>query len=145
MAEKELPYYFQVLFGLIFFAVGLAIIFLSGDVSSTNEGELYVPGWISKLAGGLFSAGGILIINDSRLEWLNSLMFLYLISAFGLIFGWISLFGAAEGFGLNGRTGLNSFGVLVARFMFGGGALICAFLIVGAIVDQVIKLFKKSS
>ena len=132
------------LVGLVFFGVGLAVILLSGDVTPT-EGELTVPGWVSKLAGGLFTAAGVMILNNGRLKWISTIVALYLISAFGVIFGWIALFGAAEGFGLNGRTDLNSFGVLVARFMFGGGALICAFLIVGTIVDQVMKLFKKSS
>jgi hypothetical protein len=140
----EIPLFVQVLVGLLFFGVGLAIILLSGDVTPT-EGELTVPGWVSKLAGGLFTAAGVMILNNGRLKWISTIVALYLISAFGLIFGWIALFGAAEGFGLNGRSGLNSFGVLVARIMFGGGALICAFLIVGTIVDQTIKLFKKSS
>lgn len=144
MKTDEIPLFVQVLVGLLFFGVGLAIILLSGDVTPT-EGELTVPGWVSKLAGGLFTAAGVMILNNGRLKWISTIVALYLISAFGLIFGWIALFGAAEGFGLNGRSGLNSFGVLVARIMFGGGALICAFLIVGTIVDQTIKLFKKSS
>ena len=142
MKTDDIPIYLQVLGGLIFFGVGLAIILLSGDVTPT-EGELTVPGWVSKLAGGLFTAAGAMILNNGRLKWISNLVTIYLISAFGVIFGWIALFGAAEGFGLNGRTGLNSFGVLVARFMFGGGALICAFLIIGSIIDQAITLIKK--
>ena len=145
METKEVPLYLQVLAGLTFFGIGLTIILLAGDVVPTDSSDINAPRWVGGLAGGLFSATGVMILNNGRFKWISTLAGIYLISAFGLIFGWIALFGAAEGFGLNGRTRLNNFGVLLARFMFGGGAIICAFLIVGTIVDQILKLFKKSS
>ena len=127
----------------VFFGAGLAIIFVAMDIIPLDDSQFSAPRWVVAAAGGLFSMAGIMIFTGERWPWVNGILGVVLVFTFGCIGGWVALYGAAEGFSINGNSGLGKVGVLIARIAFGTGSVICFMVVIGAISSSIIKLFRR--
>lgn len=143
MENNKAPAWLELLMSFLFFGSGIAIVLLSVGIIPLEDSAFNAPRWVVGVIGGLFAIAGIMIFSKGRWEWMNTLFMFLLLSCFCAAFGWIAFFGDAEGFSLNGQSGLNGLGVFVARFMFGGFAVLCGLLVLGAIISPIIKLIKR--
>jgi len=111
-------------YGMGCIALGCSPIAISLGVIPINESGSTAPPWVIAGAGLAFVIAGfmILLAHHSRA---NDLLAGVLLMIFGIMGIWVSLFSSSEGFsgGLHFLSG--ELNVLIGRWVFGLGALIC--------------------
>ncbi len=114
----------KVIFGWIFFLVGLPFIGISFGIVPIDESTVHAPMWVIGLCGLVFSLAGIMILLGEKSP-INNFLGGLLVLSFALIGGWIALFGDSAQF--SGGTPLlsDSINVTIARILFGSGSLMC--------------------
>lgn len=91
---------------------------------SVSEGQIHAPMWVVALSGIVFMIAGCMILlgNHSRA---NDVLAGVLCLLFGIVGIWVSLFSPDEGFSGGVPLLSNAANITLARWVFGGGALIC--------------------
>ncbi|WP_412068847.1 hypothetical protein [Rubrivirga sp. IMCC43871] len=118
------------LFGGLFLAAGAALVGIGAGVVPVDPGTVHAPGWVLALCGAVFGMGGVAVLAH-RWPAVQSAAVGVIWLAFGVIGGWVALFGSAEQF--SGGTGLlpRSLDVWLARGVFGLGAVLCLAVFIG--------------
>jgi hypothetical protein len=110
--------------GWLMIAVGIVVAAMGAGVIPKDAGSRHAPAWIGILCGAIFALGGIMILIGEKSR-ATTFLAAVLFACFGVVGGWVSLFGAAEGFSSSLPFLPQRAIVLMARGMFGIGALVC--------------------
>ncbi|WP_412061854.1 hypothetical protein [Rubrivirga sp. IMCC45206] len=126
----------DLLFGGLFVAAGLALVALGAGVVPVDPASVHAPGWVLALCGAVFGMGGLAALAH-RWPAVQSAAVGVIWLAFGVIGGWVALFGSAEQF--SGGAGVlpRALDVLLARGLFGLGAVLCLAVFIGGTVRLV--------
>lgn len=110
-------------YGIGCIALGCIPIAASLGYVPVDEARLSAPSWVVAGAGFLFVVAGFmfLLAHHSRA---NDLLAGVLLMLFGLLGAWVSLFGSSEGFSGGLPFLSRELNALIARWVFGLGALI---------------------
>lgn len=112
------------LLALIVVSAGLLPLAVSLGVIKAQEGTVHAPMWVLGLCGLVFVIAGFMLLLGQRSRF-NDLLAALICSCFGAVGLWVSLEGASENFS-GGIPFVPSFtNVIIARWMFGSGAVIC--------------------
>ncbi|MEP1306490.1 MAG: hypothetical protein ABJK11_00495 [Balneola sp.] len=112
------------LFAWLFILTGLPFILISLEALPIDEATIHAPKWVIGICGFIFSLSGVMVLLGEKSP-VNNLLGGVLVLSFGLVGGWVALFGDASGF--SGGLGIltNDQNVAIARFVFGSGAVLC--------------------
>jgi len=88
------------------------------------EGQVHAPMWVVALSGIIFVIAGCMIFLGSQSR-ANDFLAGVLCLLFGAVGTWVSLFSPSDGFSGGVPLLPNAANVTLARWLFGGGALIC--------------------
>lgn len=83
----------QMLFGLLFVVVGCFPILAAFDIGPIGTAEINGPPWLAAAAGGVFVAGGLMVMLGEDLPWVRDLLVVSILVGLGAIANWIA-FGA---------------------------------------------------
>lgn len=118
-------------FGLSCIALGCYPIALGLGFIPIEESGSTVPPLIIAGAGLIFVIGGLMIL-FAKHSRANDLLAGFLLMVFGIIGAWVSLFSSSEGFSGGLPFVSEESNILVGRWVFGLGAIICFALCVWA-------------
>ncbi|MAQ94445.1 MAG: hypothetical protein CMM84_13080 [Rhodothermaceae bacterium] len=106
---------------------------IGAGVVPADPASVHAPGWVLAVCGAVFVLAGVAMLAH-RWPAVQSAAGGVICLAFGLVGGWVALFGEAAQF--SGGTGLLSRGaeVAVARGVFGVGAVLCLAMFVWSTV-----------
>lgn len=116
-------------FGLAFVAAGLAIVGVAADVIAVDPSAVHAPRWVLGACGAVFALAGLAVLAPPG-SAVGSAAAGVTVLAFGLIGGWVALFGSAEHFSGGLPFVPDAVNVAVARGLFGLGAVLCLALFV---------------
>lgn len=124
MAQKELTENQKTLGGLVFSGMGIMIVLMALDIIPMDEADKNAPDWVIIACGLVFFLAGVMIKVGDRGRW-SDLLAGFLVLCFGLVGGWVSLFGSGEN--MSGGLAFLPWeaNVSLARIVFGFGSLIC--------------------
>lgn len=127
--------------GAITVSLGAMIVMIALDVIPTDPEKIHAPDWVLILAGAVFIFGGFAVGFRAR-ELLVSVLGNLIVMAFAVIAAWVALAGSSDQF--SGGIGFlpHAVNVKIARFMFGGGAILCALMLIPGI-RHVLKLLRQ--
>lgn len=124
MNQNKLSKKNRVVFGLIFFGVGLVFILVSFDIIQIAESEINSPRWVLGLCGFVFALAGVMIFLGEN-SGINNLLAALMILSFGCIGAWVTFYGDAADFSGGLPFLSNESNVILARTMFGISTAIC--------------------
>lgn len=99
--------------------------------------DIYVPMWVLFLIGVIFFLCGAIILNRHHSK-LNSVLAAMLIVIMGGVGAWVAIFGADEGMSGGIPFIPSEYNYIIARIVFGAGALMSLFIAAYA-VREIIK------
>lgn len=110
--------------GLICIALGCYPISIALGLLPVDESRAMAPMWVVGLSGFVFVIGGCMLFLAERAR-VNDLLAGVLCFIFGGIGAWVSLFGPGEAFSGGLAFLSHEQNVVLGRWVFGAGALIC--------------------
>lgn len=112
--------------------LGLYPIAIATGLLTVDDASVHAPMWVVFLSGIAFVLTGAMMLvgHDSRINDLFAAMFLLIMGAVGT---WIALLGPAEAFSGGIPFLPKEYNVAIARWLFGGGAVIVFALLAHAI------------
>lgn len=114
--------------GFICIVLGASVCLIAFRVLPYDESKIHAPGWIIALCGGVFVLGGLALLLRSH-KILVSVLGNCMVLIFGIVAGWIALFGQAEQFSGGIPLLSNESNVSVARALFFCVAIMCALIL----------------
>ncbi|MEP1152347.1 MAG: hypothetical protein ABJH08_11520 [Balneola sp.] len=132
MSSKKLSEKQTKFFGWIFALIGLPFIGMAFGIFQADESTIHAPLWVIGLCGFVFSLAGIMILLGEKSP-VNNLLGGLLVLSFALIGGWVALFGDSAQFSGGSSILSDSSNVMLARILFGSGALMCFAITIYAI------------
>jgi len=104
--------------------LGILPMLIALGLIPVDEADVLAPMWVVALSGMVFLIGGCMIFlgDHSRA---NDLLAGVLCLVFGVVGTWVSLFSPGEGFSGGIPLLSTADNVILGRWVFGGGALIC--------------------
>ena len=133
MKEQNHP-----LLSAIAVALGAMIVMIALDVIPTDPDKVHAPDWVIVLAGAVFIFAG-LAIGFRTHELLVSVLGNLIVVSFAVVAAWVALAGSSDQFSGGIPFLPHAVNVKIARFMFGGGAILCALMLIPGI-RHVLKL-----
>lgn len=133
----------QPLLSAIAIALGLMILMIALDVIPTDPEKVHAPDWVIGLAGAVFVFAG-LAIGFRANELLVSVLGNLIVAAFAAVTAWVALDGSSDQFSGGIPFVPHATNVKIARAMFGGGAVLCALMLIPGI-RHVLKLLTERS
>ena len=115
--------------GLACVAAGLAVVGVAADVIAVDPSTVHAPRWVLGACGAVFVLGGVAALAPPGSS-VGSAAAGTVVLAFGLVGGWVALFGSADGFSGGLPFVPEAVNVAVARGMFGLGSALCLALFV---------------
>ena len=112
------------LLGFAAIAGGVAVLLVAAGVVAVDPTTVHAPRWVLGACGAVFALGGLAVIVPEGSP-VGSAAAGTLVLAFGLVGGWVALFGEAEGFSGGLAFVPRAVNVAIARGLFGAGALLC--------------------
>jgi len=121
---------------------GILIMLLALNVIPSADEKFSVPRWVVFICGLLFVAPGLagLLPGGKRTA---RFVFSFMLACFGVVGGAVALLGDSTGFSGGIPFVSQETNVIIARWVFGGGALICIFF-AGLVLYGKGKLSKNS-
>jgi divalent metal cation (Fe/Co/Zn/Cd) transporter len=110
-------------YGLLLIVVGALPLSVAFGVLPVDEADVHAPMWVVAVSGIAILIAGCMIILGNH-SWANDLLAGVLCLLFGVIGVWVALFSSSEGFSGGIPLLSNAANVTLARWVFGGGALI---------------------
>ncbi|HIG75380.1 MAG TPA: hypothetical protein EYQ24_12645 [Bacteroidetes bacterium] len=110
--------------GLITLATGLFIMGIGLEVVPVDPASVHAPMWVLVLCGAVFVLGGVGVLAHGKPE-IQSAAGGTIVLVFGVVGGWVALFGEAAQFGGGFAFLSPEANVAIARGVFGLGALVC--------------------
>ncbi|MBT8065911.1 MAG: hypothetical protein KJO09_01625 [Gammaproteobacteria bacterium] len=89
-----------------------------------DEADVMAPMWVVAMAGLAFVIAGAMILLANH-SWANDLLAGVLCLLFGITGTWVSLFSSSEGFSGGSPLLSDESNVMLGRWLFGIGALMC--------------------
>ena len=89
-----------------------------------DEADVMAPMWVVAMAGLAFVIAGAMILLANH-SWTNDLLAGVLCLLFGITGTWVSLFSSSEGFSGGSPLLSDESNVMLGRWLFGIGALMC--------------------
>jgi len=114
----------RLVYGLLLIAVGALPLSIALGLLPVDEADVHAPMWVVAISGIVFLIAGCMIFLGNH-SWANDLLAGILCLLFGVIGVWVALFSSSEGFSGGVPLLSNAANVTLARWVFGGGALIC--------------------
>jgi len=110
--------------GVLSIVGGAVVVGIGAGVVPVDPGSVHAPGWVLAVCGALCALGGVAMLAH-RWPVVRTAAVGVMWVAFGLIGGWVALFGQAEHYA--GGIGLlpDWINILLARGLFGFGAVLC--------------------
>lgn len=110
--------------GTLSIVTGAVVVGVGAGVVPVEPGAVHVPGWVLGVCGALSALGGLAMLAQ-RWPAVRTAAIAVMFVAFGLIGGWVALFGEARH--ISGGIGLfpDWLNLALARGVFGFGALLC--------------------
>lgn len=123
--------------GWLCVGLGLYPISIALGLITVDESRVHAPMWVMALSGIVFVICGCMILlgRDSRL---NNLFAALMTLSFAAIGVWVSLFSPPEGFSGGIPLLSNETNVMIARWVFGCGAIV-SFALCGYAVRQLLN------
>jgi hypothetical protein len=128
----------QPLLSAIAIGLGLMVVMIALDVIPTDPGKVHAPDWVIGLAGAVFVLAG-LAIGFRTNELLVSVLGNLIVASFAAVAAWVALDGSSDQFSGGIPFVPHATNVKIARVMFGGGAVLCALMLIPG-VRHVLKL-----
>ena len=124
--------------------MGLVPLLISMGAIPVEPGSVHAPRWVVGLAGLVFVVGGIMIFLGPQSGWSDALAAI-LLASFAAVGGWVSVFGESEY--ISGGLPLVSreTNIIIARCVFGAGAVVCLLLLRIAMKRAVARLSARAS
>ena len=110
--------------GVICLGVGLFILGIAFGVVPTDPETVHVPPWVLAACGLVFALCGVAVMTPEHSP-IRAAAGATVVLAMGLVGAWVSLWGDAEGFSGGVPFLSPEANVVVARVVFGFGALTC--------------------
>jgi len=109
--------------GWLCIVLGLFPILMVTGVLDIGESEANAPAWVIIVTGMVFVLAGLMILAGQQSRF-TAFCAALLCGCFGLVGAWVALAAPGEGFSGGIPFAPESFNVMLARWMFGIGALI---------------------
>ena len=135
MTQKQ-----KILFGLLFVLTGVFIMLIAAGVIPSEESSFHAPRWVVGACGAIFSIAGIMIFTP-RNSLMNNLLAFVLILCFGVIGGYVALYGESGSFSGGIPLISRETNISIGRIVFGFGSIVC-FLISLIPISQFFKQMK---
>ena len=105
-------------------AAGAFPVLISLGVVQLADSKLEVPFWVLGLAGVVLVIAGCMMLVGEKSR-ANDFLAAILLSLFGVIAVWVSVFSTGEGFSGGLPFVARETNIAIARWVFGGSALVC--------------------
>ena len=113
-------------------ALGTMVVMIALDVIPTDPEKVHAPDWVIGLAGAVFIFGGLAIAFRAN-ALLVCLLGNLIVASFAIVAAWVALDGSSDQFSGGIPFLPHGFNVKIARVMFGGGAILCALMLIPGI------------
>lgn len=114
----------RLVLGLLCIAAGVMPILVALDIVAVDPGQVSAPMWVVAACGAVFVIGGCMAILASH-SWANDVLAGALCLSFAAIGTWVALFSSADDFSGGVPFVAHETNVLIGRWVFGTGTLIC--------------------
>ena len=121
---RSLSPHSRLAWGLGCIALGCYPISMALGWLPVDEADVMAPLWVVAMAGLAFVIAGAMILLANH-SWANDLLAGVLCLLFGITGTWVSLFSSSEGFSGGSPLLSDESNVMLGRWLFGIGALIC--------------------
>ena len=109
--------------GVLIILAGLVPMAVAVRLLPADPAAIHAPRWVLFLCGFAFVTAGIMIIGGTK-PWLGDLCAMILFLMLGAVGAWVAMFGTAGAFSGGVPLLPTAWNRVLARFLFGGGALI---------------------
>jgi len=118
--------------GWLCIAIGLYAISVALGIIKPDDSAVHAPMWVIAICGVIFLISGIMVLIGQRSR-VNSLCAAILCGCFALVGAWASLFPPPEGFSGGIPLLSKSANTIIARCLFGSGAVLSSILSIYAL------------